>query len=356
MRALPLLLLLTACADPAPPNADGPAYGDSPAATALPATPEAPDLRPDGPLTPAAPAEAVEAFPAPVGPHGDACARRGDVDVCRRRQASGAAEVVIERAGRRIAGWPVGAGAQAGAFAAFAADLDRDGDQDHVVAVLTAVSNGRAVHTWTVHVVPGGHAAPAYAFEVEDFGAGGQSFAQHRGRDVIWATEWTNAPDPSGSRGEGLYLLGRPMTLTSGGLVPATGLPLRARRLLSGFDPGSEEGAAGWLGAGGENVQADLARAGCTSRARRVTVDEAREGEDRYRNAALFVASGEAEWAYGAGPASGGSISHLGDAASGRLFPPAYRPPRLAERLTGQALRLTECASGDWTRTRVLWL
>ena len=210
---------------------------------------------------------------------------------------------------------------------------------------------------WTVDVLPAGASAPAYSFQAEDFGASGTSFAHDEGRLVVWATDWISAPDPNGRRREGMYLTGRPFTLAAGGLTPATGFPLRARRLLNSFSRDETEGPIGWLGARrAESLRTDLALAGCRQRPEEVAIGDVTPREGDYGGAYFSLATGDGELAYGPGASGEGAITHLGNAASGRLFPAEYMPPDLPALLRGGTFRLTTCTDGDWVKARVLWL
>ncbi|OZC01535.1 hypothetical protein [Rubricoccus marinus] len=308
-------------------------------------------------LASGAAAQPLTPFPAPERASEGVCTQHEALRVCR-AEANGEATIRVDRGAQRLARWPVAAGVQAGDFAAFEADLDRDGERDLIVATQEAVSNGLAVAYWRVDVLASGTSGPAYSFTVEDFDASGQSFAHDGARLVLWATDWISGPDPRGRRPEGMYVVGRPFYLASGGLVPARGLPLRARRLLHSFSRDAGEGPVGWLSdRRAESLRTDLALAGCRQSSREVTVGSAETREDEQGEAytALSLGGGELIYTRGAYVPDAEAITHLGDAASGRLFPPDYAPPGLPDRLKGPR-RLTTCASGDWVQARVLWM
>lgn len=346
MRYLSLcVLLLAACADPAAPEAESSADTT--------ATPEVSGADAPASGEPIAPPDALVAFDEPGGSYENSCTERGPTEVCR-RESGGAAAIVVSENGREVASWPVARGAQAGEFAVFASDLDRDGERDLIVATLTAVSNGLGVAYWTVDVLASGAEAPAYSFDAEDFSARGLGFDTHEGRDIVWATEWLSADDPSGARGEGTYLVGRPFVLGSDRLTPEADLPVRARRLLGDFDRDPKIGPVGWLShEDATDVDADPAWDGCSPRDQAVTITETRDDADTFGSASTLLTLADRDLRYGYS-ASGDTdpLAYLGDDASGRLFPADYRPAGLETRLTGGPLRLSECASG----VRVLWL
>jgi hypothetical protein len=124
--------------------------------------------------------------------------------------------------------------------------------------------------------------------------------------------------------------------------------------LLRGFDPESDEGAAGWLASGGEAVREDLLLTGCTARDEEVEIVSTRPAEDPFGAAhtVLTLADGR-DLVLGYSAQDDAPVEHLGDAASGRLFPADYRPPGLS--LAGGAFRLTTCATGSRVKARVLW-
>ncbi|HIG73503.1 MAG TPA: hypothetical protein EYQ24_02660 [Bacteroidetes bacterium] len=307
-------------------------------------------------LAASASAQPLTVFPEPAGDRAESCTALDEVRVCR-VESVGEASLVVSREGDEVARWAAPSHAQAGEFAAFAGDLDRDGGRDLIVASLTAVSNGLGVAYWRVEVVPDGASAPAYAFQAEDFGPRGTSFGQHRGRLILWATDWTESDDPSGRRASGMYLVGRPFALTSAGLAPAPGLPIRARRLLHSFDRSDPAGPVGWLSdRRAESRREDPAFGGCRQRGEIVTVRSVREATDEDGGRFLSIDVGR-ELAYlrtGYVP-DAEDITHLGDAESGRIYPAAYAPPALADALTGRDLTLTTCAEDDGVRARVLW-
>lgn len=305
-------------------------------------------------------AQPLTVFPEPSGDANRVCASHETTHVCRVGH-NGETEIVVSRGGRDVARWNTAAGVQAGPFAVFASDLDRDGGQDLIVAALTAVSNGLGVEYWTVGVLPDGARAPAYSFQVEDFSPAGQSFGHDGDRLVLWATDWLESDDPSGRRPSGMYFTGRPFTLSSRGLFPVASLPVRARRLLNSFDRSAAGGPVGHLSdRRAESRRTDPAFTGCRQHNETLTVQSVREAsnEQGARYLVLDVGRGRgiSYMRDGYAPNEEG-LTHLGDRDTGRLFPAEYLPPGLKDTLPGHELRLTTCvADGDWDRARVLWL
>lgn len=195
-----------------------------------------------------------------------------------------------------------------------------------VVALRTAVSNGIGVETWTLVVLPDDASAPTVRFEARDIGADGAPLATWRGETVYWATDWQDADDPSGRRGNGFTFVGRPFVLGHDGLVPVTTLPIRSRRMLYDFrqEPG---GPVAWLAdRRAETRRRDPFWDGRPS-GERGEIVEAGEG-DAYAYP-LAVRVGGQRRTVEVGGLEG---VRLGDAATGRLFPAVYRPADLVGR------------------------
>ena len=290
-------------------------------------------------------AQPVVAFPEPTAESATRlCTEHEGERVCRTVDADGEGEVVVTRGGTERARWAATAPGAASDVRAFRVHIG-DGRDGLVVAVLDAVSNGLGVATWTLSVLPDDADAPAYSFVARDFGPEGGSFATWRGRPVIWATEWLDADDPSGRRGPGFYLVGRPFYLTAEGLAPAVGLPIRARRLLRPFrsEPG---GPVGWLSSRAAETRRRDPFWGGRPGGVRGEVAAVGEADDGYP---LVVRVGAEERTVRVDPWAGGAhAARLGDGATGRLYPIQYRPADLI----GRAVRLGEGPDG----THVVWL
>ena len=274
------------------------------------------------------------------------CVDLESTQVCRAVDDEGDGLIEVEGAGFGGASWRASAPGVVDDLRAFRVALG-DGRTALAVAVLEGISNGLGVATWSVHVVPEGAAQPAYGFIARDFDPAGGSFAAWDGRPVVWATEWMEAEDRSGRRGPGMYLVGRPFFVGAEGLAPAPDLPIRARRLLREFRQ-ERGGPVGWLSSrAAETRRQDPARPGSPGDdAGRITA--VRPGPDGFR---VTWTDGEAERAFVVDPWSppaDAEVARLGDRATGRLYPLAYRPADLE----GRAAVIGPAAEG----TVVLWL
>lgn len=302
-------------------------------------------------------AQAVVPFSAPVlGPDRSlpsACVERGDERVCRITVADdGAGAVVVTRGGRETARWRAPVPGLYQDVRAF-----RIG-RTLVVGVLDAVSNGLGVSTWTLHVLFPDARQPAYSFTVEELGVAGGSFSARHGRTVVWATEWIGMPDPAGRRVPGTYVVGRPFYIEAEGLVPANDLPIRARRLLAGFE---REFVAGvgeprdWLThRRAETLRMDPALVGPARTTRgQVTsaVWDASEFDEALVVTILTDAGGTPRLRSGY-DASLPTLRYVGADATGRLWPLDYRPADVSAWLVGRRFHFE--SRGD-TRSGVLW-
>ncbi|WP_143537557.1 hypothetical protein [Rubrivirga marina] len=294
-------------------------------------------------------AQSVGSFSEPVT-ESDApprvCVDLESTQVCRTVDDDGEGVIEVEGAGFGGALWRASAPGIVDDVRAFRV-VWGDGRSALAVAVLEGVSNGLGVATWSVHVVPEGADQPAYGFIARDFDPEGGSFATWGGEPVVWATEWMEAEDPAGRRGTGMYLVGRPFFIGADGLAPAADLPIRARRLLAEFrtEPG---GPVGWLSSrAAETRRQDPARSGAPGGdAGRIT--SVRPGPDGFR---VTWTDGATERAFVVDPWSppaDAEAARLGDRATGRLYPLAYRPADL----DGRAATLGMGAGGTVT----LWL
>ena len=309
-------------------------------------------------LAPAgASAQSVVSFSEPViGPDRSlpsACVEHGDERVCRVTVAVGddvAGAVVVTRAGRETARW---AAPVPGLFQDVRVFRTSRG---LVVAVLDAIANGLGVASWTVHVVLDGERAPAYSFSVDEFGRSGGSFATSGRRTALWVTEWTDMPDPAGRRKRGLYLVGRPYTLEAEGLVPANELPIRARRLLAGFERAFVEGRGevrDWLAdRRAETLRVDPALVGRaqTTRGQATSAAWDASGFDEALVVTIRTDDGRTVTVRSDAPA----FTHVGADATGRLWPAGYRPADASAWLVGRRVRL-EARTNEYSTYGVLW-
>ena len=300
--------------------------------------------------------------PTPTDTSGaELCTSHAGTTVCRQRDAEGEESYVVRRDGS-AARWPVPLTSFADyTFAAFRLD-----DGTLLVANCDATSNGIGISLWTVYVLPSGATAPAYQFASEEFGLNGESFGTWRGRPVVWATEWINGLDPSGRRGGGLYFVGRPFVVGPGGLEPATGVSLRARRYLNSFAEQRGQTASAtpraWLmDRRAETRRTDPALAGCRSTTERGTVTAIERATGDYSISYLVITlDGGQRFSYGrwGGGESGAphELAHLG--TGGRLLPTGYQLASPERQLSGRPVRVETCGGlqADYDTARVLWL
>jgi hypothetical protein len=256
---------------------------------------------------------------------GSVCVTDGSLRVCR-KPIDGGGLVVASREGRETGQW---AASYPGVFDDLR--VARLGEDRLMVAVLDGVSNGIAIATWTLYFTDGD--SVAYRFVVRDFDPEGGSFGLWNRQHVLWATEWHASEDPTGRRGPGTYIVGRPFRLGPNGLVPVTGLPIRARRLLFSFER-AMGGPVQWLSdRRAETRHRDPFWSGRPSGTRGVISAVNLGGE----TPGVTVRAGDQivdlrldAWGGGAG------TGRFGDAASGRLFPPDY----VTTNLQGHSVRL----------------
>ena len=266
-------------------------------------------------------AQDIVAFPEPTRQaNQDVCTSAPPIRVCRHASENGG-RVVMSRDGEETVRWSASSPGIFDDLRVFRLSNDR-----YLVAVLDAVSNGLGVATWTLAVTDGERVV--YRFVARDFDPEGGSFGMElrhpsgrRSQPVIWATEWQASDDPSGRRGPGYYLIGRPFYFSADGLVPAAHLPIRARRLLYSFRRGPG-GPVAWLSdRRAESRRRDPFWSGRPSGTPGViaSIDLTR--------ATVVVRAGDQDmevslesWIGGAGTGRFGAL------ASGRLFPPEYVP------------------------------
>lgn len=283
---------------------------------------------------PVAFAQQVQRFPKPArSPSGEVCVSAPALQVCR-GTTDGEGHVTIRRAGRETVRWSASAPGVFGDLRVF-----RLGPDVLLVAVLDAVSNGLAVSTWTLTVTDG--ETVRYSFIARDFDPDGGSFGTWNRQLVLWGTEWQDMDDPSGRRGPGYYLVGRPFMPGPDGLVPVTDLPIRVRRLLHSFQRGPG-GPVAWLSdRRSESLRHDPFWSGRPSGTAGILT--AIEGDT------VTVRAGDQNREIRLDAWNGGEdTGRFGDEATGRLFPPEYRPSS-AE---GEAVRV---GAGPQDST-ILWL
>lgn len=284
------------------------------------------------------------------------------------------ARLIVERAGKRVASWPaevfVG---DTSDFEVLHADLDGDGRKELIVANHDGTSNGLGVSFWTIYIFPDAEFRRPQApliFSVEEYGALG-TFVTEGDYVLILTTRWLWSKDPQGRRGEGLYLVGQWWRYRSGELLPVTDRPILARRFLMSF--AAERGRTlddqrapyQWL----KNRRVEALKEDPLTGARRKDV---KRGILQNVLAAPFSESETAveivfrpergatstlKYPANNYQAGEGALEHIGDAASGRIYPDKYFPALREKWLKGKQATLT--LYGEDTRSEVrtvLWV
>jgi len=157
--------------------------------------------------------------------------------------------VSVRNGGREIGGWPVEPMlGDAGAFRVARADLDGDRRDELLVAILTSVSNGMAVQSWSVCGVGSEMTTPAARGDTrrrtrrrapscvaaDDFPFLTMAVRTRGARGCrLLAARWLWGSEPG--RGDGLYLVGRAFRVRDGELVLDPERPAIARRYLYRF-------------------------------------------------------------------------------------------------------------------------
>lgn len=286
----------------------------------------------------AAPAAAQRISPpAEAAGDGRMCTALGEDAVCRTVVEDADGPTAIGRMTRGAAAWDDGWGPYVQDFRLL------DVGPMRAVATFGAVSNGIAYTYWTIDLVPPRAGAAVATFDTHEFTPGGRSAETRGGQTVFWATEWWTGPDPSGRRHPGTYLVGRPFVVTADGLVPATRLAIRARRLLYDFRA-ERGGPVRWLhGRHGEAWRTDPLLRGAATTTRGTVTSATLASLPRTGPVVTVTVRTEAgadlvlsSDVWGDGP----SFAHVGDAATGQLWPSGYHPADVSAWLVGHRVRV----------------
>jgi hypothetical protein len=143
----------------------------------------------------------------------------------------------FEKNGRRLGQWAttglLGGGSR---FEVLRGDLDRDGNDELILANLDSCCNSMGISRWTLSIFPNPEKGfkPPLQFSVEEYGAKG-TFVKHPGdkRSQILVTDWQYIDHPK--RGNGMYIIGRWFQYQAGKLIAVKSRPVIARRFLFGF-------------------------------------------------------------------------------------------------------------------------
>jgi len=251
-------------------------------------------------------------------------------------------------------------------FEVLQADLDGDGRSELILANHDLSTMGIGLESWTIYVFPDsefrGPQAPLI-FVVGEYGALG-TFVPEGDHVLILTTEWLWIEDPQGKRDEGLYLVGQWWRYKSGELLPVVERPLLARRFLFSFAIERERTESNprkpylWL----KNRKTELLKESA------LIGDEEKEEKRGVLQSvdATLLTDEEAVVEIVFKPESGqpvtlkypadNSLEHIGDAASGRIYPDRYLPA-MRERLRGRRARLvTYGDDSEVEGEKILWL
>jgi hypothetical protein len=256
-------------------------------------------------------------------------------------------------------------------------DLDGDGAEETVTATREATTNGLGVSTWKIVIsatAPSG--APPLSFDIHEYGVGTFFALPGRAGCGILGSEMAEGEDASGK--SGLYFVARPMRYENGALVHDMSLPLLARRYLDSFEkerlrsasiphplPSMREPLAWLQHAKVEARAAEPMLDGYRESPGTVTGDVVGVGarpstwdrvelalrtpEDRIAKVCVGERWEDRE--------KGGCAWQLGDAASGRLYPPGLWPAPGTSWFIGRSARLVTYQGSKLSGTlRILWL
>lgn len=165
----------------------------------------------------------------------------GELHVCTCKDAAtGDLRLDVARDERVLASWPVEPMlGETTAFRVTRADLDGDGRDEWLVALLDTVSNGMAVQSWTTCVLDGRDPArPRACVATDDVPFLSLPTQVEHGAKAsracrLLAARWRWGREPR--RGDGLYLVGRWLGYRDGVLLPDARRPVVARRYLYRF-------------------------------------------------------------------------------------------------------------------------
>jgi hypothetical protein len=242
-------------------------------------------------------------------------------------------------------------------------DLDGDGAEEQVEARLTGIEPEPGHSIWTVAVLPAG---PSWT--VHDYGEG--SWVRRPGEPgcLALATEWV--PEISRRGADRWLFVGRLFRLARGRLEPVLDQPVLVRCNLEDFERERAAASGGtalpcvpprgaplrWLQARSSEERKDdpFLR-------RRVTfrlVARVLEVSDPPLEVQVQVTGFLARLRPDPAPAedTGNEFARFGDARSGRLYPPDYRPADPASWLVGRRVALSTYPQDREMPRRILWV
>ncbi len=294
--------------------------------------------------------------------------------ICSCEATQGTPGFVLVEGGRPVIAWPAPVGSDPGDppyqimgtardFDVVKADLNGDGRREYVVAFRRELNDVGMSH-WNMAVLDGAHPqAPPLLFTAANYGEGSLVRSPDGGCDLL-STTWELAWEPPKTN-PGWTLLGRPMAYRGGALEPLRDEPIFARRLYYSFEPGSLP-LPGGLVVG--TPAKDLGHHKAVERWVEPATQLWRHGESAVAIAAVHpsldpelgvVTDLELErdghrWRLGYRDWSQG-YEGIGDAHSGRLYPPGYRPGD-PDWLQGRGAKLASYARIYGDSLQLIWL
>jgi hypothetical protein len=253
---------------------------------------------------------------------------------------------VLIEGGRPVMAWPAPVQGQAGDdparilgtaadFDVIKTDLDGDGRREHLLAFRREL-NDLGMSWWNLAVLSGVQPqAPPLLFTAANYGEGSVIRSRGSSECNLLTTTWELAWEP-GPYNDGWTLLGRPMSYQGGQLVPVQDVPIYSRRLYYSFQPGAIP-LPGGLSIG--TPLRDLSHRNAHPRLvepaeqawrhqdNPVTISDPHPRLDSELGVVqdLELQRDGTTWQLSWGAYDQG-FDGLGDQASGRLFPPGYRP------------------------------
>ena len=241
---------------------------------------------------------------------------------------------LVERDGKSVGTWPGNAYlAETSDFEVLTGDLDNDHRPELIVANHDGTSNGLAVDYWTIFIFTDpdfkNFTAPL-TFSVEEYGSFG-TFVTSGGRVNILTTSWVSNKDPKHRRDWGTYLVGQWWRYESGDLRPQLARPIIARRYLFSFERERNDAVKPdripfqWLShSSTEPVTTEFITKQARTSKSGIIQAVTREKESLKID---FKPNGEQSitFLYPGTYLDKNTFDHLGDSATGRLYPANYR-------------------------------
>ncbi len=283
----------------------------------------------------------------------------------------------IEKNGRVLGKWPASTyNGGTSMFEVLRGDIDRDKDDEIIVADCSGVTNGIGFQYWTISILPDpeihGYKQPL-EFSVEEYGAEG-TFVKHPGDSYcnILATEWQwDAIREEKRKRGGLYFVGRWFRYRGGMLEPIAERPILARRYLYGFEKErlstyeDSKKPLTWLKnrlTKATTIDPIKLLKGVSSfYGQVIDVLHEREGTEGYASIELRIklAGGQVvNYAYSDEGAEEetDTFYRLGDFQSGIIYPKAYEPASIKHWLIGKSTHITTYKDDYNVLRRIIWI